>query len=213
MSCGSDSRSSASGSIASVELEVPETPAGGTITVLIREWSAGSRHAGERLFDAVYPKLKKLAQRQLSRESALLPLRPTELVHEVFLRLVAQRQCDWQNRNHFFALAATFIRRVLVDEAKHRLRRKRGQGVVHLSLEEVAAQLPAVGPSVDLLALDRALVELAGIRLAAAQVVELRCFAGLSLEETAATLGASRATVLRSWRFARAWLGQRLGAA
>lgn len=182
----------------------------GSITRLLREWSEGSRDAGDRLFDLIYPELKGLARQHLARESPHHGLRPTELVHEVYLRLARQRRCDWQCRDQFFALAATFIRRILVDQAKLRLRGKRGQGALHLSLEEV--QLPALSPNLDLLALDAALVELAGIRMAAARIVELRYFAGLSLEETAEVLGASRATILRNWRFARAWLGRKLGA-
>ncbi len=197
-----------------IERAAPPAPAGvpeESITQLLREWSQGSPEAGDRLFAAVYPDLKGLARQHLAREAFGAPLRPTELVNEAYLRLAAQSRCEWQSRNQFFALAATFIRRILVDQAKHRLRRKRGEGVVPLSLEDV--QLPSVGPSVDLLALDRALVELAGIRMSAARVIELRCFAGLSLEETADALGTSRATVLRTWRFARAWLGRKLGAA
>lgn len=209
MSGGAAARSEVSDPIVTIESEAPKDPPEGGITVLLREWSAGNREAGERLFDAVYPELKKLARQHLSREPALLPFRPTELVNEVYLRLANQRQCDWQSRTQFFALAATFIRRILVDQAKHRLRGKRGQGTIHLSLDDV--QLPVLSPNLDLLALDRALVELAGIRMAAARIVELRYFAGLSLEETADALGASRATVLRTWRFARAWLGRKLG--
>lgn len=182
----------------------------GSITLLLREWSGGSREAGDRLFDLIYPELKGLARQHLARELRGSALRPTELVHEVYLRLAAQRQCDWQCRNQFFALAATFIRRILLDQAKLRLRGKRGEGALHLSLDE--AQLPALAPNLDLLALDAALVELASVRMAAARIVELRYFAGLSLEETAEILGASRATVLRQWRFARAWLGRRLSA-
>ena len=101
----------------------PGSPAAepqGAVTRLLREWSEGSGAAGDRLFDLVYPELKSLARQHLSRERSAFRLRPTELVHEVYLRLAVQRESDWQNRSHFFALAATFIRRILVDEAKRR---------------------------------------------------------------------------------------------
>lgn len=183
----------------------------GAITQLLQAWSVGDRAAGDQLFDLLYPELKALARQYLRRESAAISLRPTDLVNETYLKLAAQRRCDWQSRSQFFALAATFIRRILVDHAKRSRRGKRGKGVIHLSLDDV--QIPGIPPNLDLLALDGALVELAGIRMAAARVIELRFFAGLSLEETADVIGVSRATVLRTWRFARAWLAGRLGTA
>jgi RNA polymerase sigma factor (TIGR02999 family) len=180
-----------------------------SVTAWLQAWTSGDPEAGERLFSLVYPELKKLARRFLARERAGVPLGATELVHETFLRLVAQRQDHWQNRDQFFALAATLARRVLVDQAKHGRRRKRGGGVVHVSFDE--GLFPGEPPNVDLLALDDALVELARIRLTTARIVELRFFAGLDLVETARILGVSRATVLRQWRFARAWLARKLG--
>lgn len=180
-----------------------------SVTAWLQAWTAGDREAGEHLFALVYPELKKLARRFLARERADVPLGATELVHETFLRLVAQRQDHWQNRDQFFALAATLARRVLVDQAKHGRRRKRGGGVIHVTFEE--GLLPGEPLNVDLLALDDALVELARIRLTTARIVELRFFAGLDLVETARILGVSRATVLRQWRFAKAWLAQKLG--
>jgi RNA polymerase sigma factor (TIGR02999 family) len=179
------------------------------ITVWLQAWTAGDPGAGDRLFDLVYPELKKLARRFLAREHAGLPLGTTELVHETYLKLAAQQQDRWQCRDQFFALAATLARRILVDQARHRRRSKRGGGAVHVTFEE--ALLPGEHLDVDLLALDEALVELARIRLTTARIVELRFFAGLDLEETARILGISRATVLRQWRFARAWLAQKLG--
>jgi RNA polymerase sigma factor (TIGR02999 family) len=179
------------------------------ITAWLQAWTAGDREAGDHLFALVYPELKKLARRFLARGRADVPLGATELVHETFLRLATQRQDCWQNRDQFFALAATLARRILVDQAKHGRRRKRGSGVVHITFEE--GLFPGEPPNVDLLALDDALVELARIRLTTARIVELRFFAGLDLIETARILGVSRATVLRQWRFARAWLARKLG--
>ena len=163
-----------------------------SITTWLQAWTAGDQGAGEHLFALAYPELKKLAGRFLVRERAGVPLGTTELVHETFLRFVAQRQNCWQNRDQFFALAATLVRRILVDQAKHSRCRKRGSGVVHVIFEE--SLLPGEPPNVDLLALDDALVELARIRLTTARI-----------------LGVSRATVLRQWRFAKAWLAQKLG--
>jgi len=179
------------------------------LTVWLQAWGDGDREAGEHLFALVYPELKKLAGRFLARERAGVPLGTTELVHETFLRLAAQRQDHWQNRDQFFALASILVRRILVDQAKHSRRRKRGGGVVHVTFEE--GLFPGEPLNVDLLALDDALVELARIRLTTARIVELRFFAGLDLVETARILGVSRATVLRQWRFAKAWLAQKLG--
>lgn len=182
-----------------------------SVTAWLQAWTSGDPEAGDRLFALVYPELKKLARRFLARERVGAPLGATELVHETFLRLVAQRQDHWQNRDQFFALAATLARRILVDQAKHDRRRKRGGGMVHVTFDE--GLFPGEPPNVDLLALDDALVELARIRLTTARIVELRFFAGLDLVETARILGVSRATVLRQWRFARAWLARKLGGA
>lgn len=181
---------------------------GEPITAWLVAWAAGDREAERRLFDLVYPELKRLARQRLAREQGRITLGATDLVNEAYLRLVAQR--GWQNRHQFFAVSATFLRWILVDHAKHGRRRKRGSDAVHLALDEEL--LPGgAGPDLDLLALDQALVELARIRTLAARIVELRFFAGLSVEEAAEALGASRATVLRQWRFARAWLACRLG--
>lgn len=183
--------------------------AGDDLTELLRSWKDAGRQR-ERLFDRIYPELHRLARQQLARERSSISIQATELVHEAYLRLVDQRRSDWQCRAQFYALAALTLRRILVDHAKHRRRHKRGAGAVHLSLDETL--IPGTAPELDVLALDQALVELAKIRLTTARVVELRYFAGLSLEETAAVMGIARKTVQRRWRFARAWLGRRLGA-
>src|SRR4029079_327476 len=173
-----------------------EPRAGEPITAWLQAWSAGDREAESRLFDLVYPELKRLARRHLARERGEISLGATDLVNEAYLRLINER--SWRNRGQFFALAATFLRWILVDHAKHGGRRKRGGRALHLTLEENL--LPGAAPDLDLLALDQALVELARIRTLAARIVELRFLTGLRLEETAEALGASRATVPRQWR-------------
>ncbi|MEM7048323.1 MAG: ECF-type sigma factor [Acidobacteriota bacterium] len=185
-----------------------QATADGEITALLAAWAAGHEQATDDLFERLYPELRRLARQRLLREPHTA-LQATELAHEVFLRLARQNRCHWHSREQFFALSSTLLRRVLVDRAKHRLRRKRGSGVALLSLDEVAAPglLP---PSHSLLDIDRALEELAEIRATAARVVELLIFAGLSLDETAHALNLGRSTVQRRWRFARSWLARRL---
>ncbi|MCH9649711.1 MAG: sigma-70 family RNA polymerase sigma factor [Deltaproteobacteria bacterium] len=180
----------------------------GDITQLLNRWAGGDSSAQDQLFSLVYPRLQSLASSFLRREPHAVSLQTTELVNEAYLKLVNQRPRRWQQRSQFFAFSATVIRRILVDQAKQRKRLKRGKGQIHLTLEEEA--LPGIQRDVDLLALDLALVELAGVRLSAARIVELKFFAGLSLEETAETLGLGRTTVQRRWRFARSWLARKL---
>ncbi len=181
------------------------------ITDLLQAWADDDAEAGERLFEAVYPELRMLARQRLAGENAAISIQATELIHEVYCKLVDQRRCSWQCRGQFFAVAAMMIRRILIDHAKQRCRRKRGSGVVHLSLDEV--QIPWLPKTLDVLALDGALVELAGIEMRAAQIAELRFFAGLSLQETARVTGLSQSTVQRKWRFGKAWLARKLGPA
>jgi len=189
---------------------------GEDITALLQAWSRGEAGAEERLFERIYPELRELARRQLRRHGEVVSLDPTELAHEAFLRLVVEKRHEWHCRAQFFAVTAILLRRLLVDAAKHRRRDRRGGGAVHLSLSDpqlpatVAATIAAPSPEVDILDLDRCLTELAGIRATAARIVELRYFAGLSVDETAAVLGLGRATVVRGWRFARAWLAARM---
>lgn len=178
------------------------------LTTLLRAWAAGDDDAEATLFAEIYPRLHRLAHNKLRGEASGRPLETTELVHETYLRLVHQRRVDWRCRGHFFAMAATLIRRILVDQARRRRSSKRGSGALHVTLAD--ADLPHCPPALDLLALDRALVELAAIRQTAARVVELRFFAGLGIDETAMILHVGRTTVVRQWRFARAWLTERL---
>lgn len=154
----------------------------------------------------VYDELRRIAAHLLRREPAGHTLQPTALVHEAYLRMIDQTRVDWQNRAHFFAIASQMLRRVLVDHARAKHRAKRGSGRVVLSLQEV----PVPARDVDVVALDEALTELARIDPQQARIVELRYFTGVSIEETAATLGVSPATVKRDWTVARAWLYRRL---
>ena len=171
------------------------------LTELLRAWTAGDPDAGERLFATAYPRLRSLCGQRLHGRMTPLTLQPTELVNEVYLVLARQRRVDWQSREQFFALASTFVRRILTDHAKGRRRGKRGHGVIHISVDDVS--LPTPGPDIDVVALDQALTELAAISVAAARIVELRFFGGLSLEQTARQLSMSRATAARRWRFGK----------
>ncbi len=186
-----------------------EKPSGQEVTALLREWSAGDRGALERLMPLVYGELRRLAASHLRSERGDHTLQPTALVHEAYLRLVGQRSVSWANRAHFFGIAAQMMRRVLVDHARRRLAAKRSPGTLYVDLgEEVAA---AADRAPELLALDRALTELERLDPRQARVVELRFFAGLSVEETAEVAGVSTATVKREWRTARAFLRHEIG--
>lgn len=178
------------------------------ITQLLRELSQGRRDALDRLMPIVYHELRRIAHGQLRRERPGHTLNTTALVHEAYLKLVNIRQVEWRDRAHFFAVAARVMRRVLIDYARARKREKRGGEAVQVPLVE-ALELP-VGQADDLLALDDALARLERQNERQCRVVECRCFAGLSLEETAAALGTSVATVKRDWTFSRAWLNREL---
>ncbi len=176
------------------------------VTDLLRRWSAGDREAAERVLPLVYDELRRMAARQLRAERHA-HTRATAIVHETYLRLSEQSGFEWPSRDHFFAFAAHLMRRILVDHARRRNRAKRGGHVRQLTLAEIedAGEL-GVEPSTDLLALDEALQRLEALDPRKVAVVELRFFAGMSLEETAAQLGISCETVGREWRRARAWL-------
>lgn len=181
------------------------TPAPDT-TRLLAESRNGDQHATQVLFPLVYDELRRVSAHLLRRERADLTLQPTALVHEAYLRMVDQTRVDWQSRAHFLAIAAQMLRRVLVDHARAKHRAKRGSGRIVLSLQDA----PGPAPNLDVLALDEALSELARIDPQQSRVVECRFFAGISIEETAASLGISPATVKRDWAVARAWLYRRL---
>jgi RNA polymerase sigma factor (TIGR02999 family) len=189
-----------------------ERKAGPTeITRLLQEWQGGSRDAFDRLVPLVYDELHTLASRQLSHEWRHGRLQTTVVVNEAYLKLFGQRQVDWQNRGHFFAIAAQLMRRILVDHARHELRQKRGGAAVHVGLEDAAdaAETTPVD-AVDALALDRALQKLEALDPQQGRVVELWFFGGLTVEETAAALGVSTGTVKREWALAKGWLYREL---
>lgn len=175
------------------------------VTQLLVEWQNGSQKALDRLIPLVYEELRSIAGRYLARESVGHTLQSTALVHEAYFRLVGQRRVRWQNRAHFFGIAAQMMRRILVDHARRQHRDKRGGPAPKLSLDEaVAVAEPEV--DVDLLALDEALTALARIDPRGARIIELRFFSSLTIDETAAVLDVSTGTVKRDWNAARAWL-------
>lgn len=174
------------------------------ITQILNQVSQGDRQAAERLLSAVYDELRHLAASKLAREKPGQTLQPTALVHETYLRLLGDRPVRWDNRGHFFAAAAEAMRRILVEAARRKGRLRHGGGRQRCTLDEGDA---IVAPdSVDLVALDEALEKLANDDPTKAQLVKLRYFGGLTVEQAGEVLGISRATADRYWRFARAWL-------
>ena len=180
-----------------------------SVTQLLVEWSHGDQDALERLTPLVYGELRRLARRHLSRERSDHTLQSTALVHEAYLRLIDQRSVQWQNRAHFFGVAAQLIRRILIDYARAKQAGKRGAGACLLSLDE-ALDSPAGGRPLNIVALDDALEELAKLDPRQSRIVELRFFAGLTVEETAEVLNVSTPTVNREWAAAKAWLFREL---
>jgi RNA polymerase sigma factor (TIGR02999 family) len=174
------------------------------VTQLLHQWTGGKREALDQLFPLVHAELRRLAASYMRRERPDHTLQPTALVNEAFLKLVDQRAVRWQNRAHFFGIAAQAMRRILVDSARAHAADKRGSGELLLPLDEALA--PAEMRSIDLLALDEALTRLADLDPQQCRVVELRFFGGLTLEETAEALRISPATVGREWTLAKAWL-------
>jgi RNA polymerase sigma factor (TIGR02999 family) len=174
------------------------------LTELLQQVNAGRDDALEQLMPVVYGELRRQAARYLRRERQNHTLQPTALVNEAFLKLIDQHNVRWQNRAHFFGIAAQAMRRIMVDHARTRQRVKRG-GVQHaVTLDE--AMIAGEPRSIDVLALDEALTRLAALDERQARIVELRYFAELSVEETAEVTGLSQATVKRDWAMARAWL-------
>jgi RNA polymerase sigma-70 factor (ECF subfamily) len=174
------------------------------VTKLLIELSNGDRAAVDLLLPVIYDELRKLAANYLRRERPDHTLQPTALVHEAYIRLVDQTRVNWQNRAHFFGVAAQIMRRLLVDHARKHNAEKRGQDFQKLSLDENIDR--AVERSAELIALDDALRTLASFDEQKARMVELRYFGGLSIEETADVLGVTPTTIKRHWRFAKAWL-------
>ena len=180
----------------------------GEVTSLLLEIKNGNREAERQLIPLVYAELRRIAGAYMRREEPGHSLQPTALVHEAYLRLTGVQEIDWQSRTHFFAVAATMMRRILVDHARARQARKRGDGWDPVSLNE--AILPATDRCAEILALDDALTRLALLDARQSKVVELRFFAGMSEEETGNALGISSRTVKRDWRVAKAWLFKEL---
>src|SRR5262245_53554814 len=178
------------------------------VTRLLIDWKSGSKDALDALTPLVYNELRRLADHYLRDERAAATLQPTALVHEAYLRLVAQSLPDWESRSHFFGVAAHLMRQILVDHARRCHSLKRGSGAEKVSLEETVSFAPSRGRDIE--ALDDALDALAQIDPRKAKVIELRFFGGFSVEETAQALDISVATVGREQRMAEAWLHREL---
>jgi len=174
------------------------------VTQLLLAWGRGDSNALEKLIPLVHCELMKIAQRYMAGEKTGHTLQTTALINEAYLKLIDSQKVDWQNRAHFFAVSAQLMRRILVDQARARKSKKRGEDVYSLPLDE--ALLVLKQPGRDVIALDDALKDLEKIDARKAKVVELRFFGGLSVDQTAAVLDVSSVTVRRDWRFARTWL-------
>jgi RNA polymerase sigma-70 factor (ECF subfamily) len=176
------------------------------ITQLLLNWSRGDQSALDQLVPLVYPELRKLARRYMGRESPEHTLQTSALINEAYLRLVDQLAVEWQDRAHFFAVAAQVMRHILIDHARSYLSGKRGGGAQHVPLDEVTVTAVGHERATELVALDDALTSLAKIDERKAKIVGLRFFGGLSVEETAEAVKLSPVTVMREWRAAKAWL-------
>jgi len=180
------------------------TPSPDEVTQLLLDWSNGNEAALERLTPLVYDELHRLARRHMRRERSGHTLQTSALVNEAYVRLIDQRRVHWQSRTQFFSIASRLMRRVLVDHARGHNRAKRGGGALQVSLDEAA--VVSQDRAAELIALDDALSSLAAIDQRKTQVVELRFFGGMSVEETAEVLKVSAVTVMRDWSTAKAWL-------
>jgi RNA polymerase sigma factor (TIGR02999 family) len=174
------------------------------VSQLLRAWSGGDQAACDQLMPLVYDELRQMAKRYMNRENPGHTLQTTALIHEAYLKLVEQKDAHWQNRAHFFGVAAKAMRHILVDYARTKHAAKRGGEKLLVSLDEAATV--AAERAAEVVALDDALTSLATVDARKCQVVEMRYFGGLTVEETAAVLQVSPETVARDWRLARAWL-------
>ena len=181
------------------------------VTRLLADWRGGDHSALDKLMLLIYDELRVLARRYMKRERSNHTLQTTALVNEAYLRLLGQQQADWQNRAHFFAVAARVMRHLLVDHARSRRYARRGGSALRITLDETVAASPE--ESVDLLALNEALGRLNTMDERMCRIVELRYFSGLSVEETAEVLGVSAITIKREWLKAKAWLYRELSSA
>jgi RNA polymerase sigma-70 factor (ECF subfamily) len=179
-------------------------PASQDVSQLLADWSNGDQAALDKLLPLVNVELRQLARRYMRRENPGHTLQTSALVNEAYLRLIDQKSVRWQNRAHFFVIAAQLMRRILIDHARSHHYAKRGGGALRVSLDEAAAVTEA--RAAELLAVDEALEKLTAMDARKGSIVELRFFGGLSLEETAEVLGISSPTVQREWRAAKAWL-------
>ncbi len=174
-----------------------------SVAELLSLWREGKQNAFRELVDRLYPQMKTIASAQLRRSDGRLELQTTELANEAFFRLRQQHQVDWANEDHFLAIVATVMRRIVVDHARNLSSQKRGGGWLRIQLDE---ELVSSADQDDLIALDDCLNRLTQIDAIGCQLIELRFFAGLSIDRAAEALGIGRATAVRKWRFARAWL-------
>lgn len=184
------------------------TPMPQEVTQLLVDWSNGDQAALDKLLPLVNAELRRLAASYMRRENPGHTLQTSALVNEAYLRLIDQQQVRWQNRAHFFGIAAQLMRRILIDHARHHQYAKRGGGALQVSLDEAAAVTET--RAAELLAVDEALERLTALDTRKGRIVELRFFGGLSLEEAAEVLGISSPTVQREWRAAKAWLHRML---
>lgn len=181
------------------------------VTQMLRQVQAGNRDALDELFPIIYKELRRLASSQLAGERANHTLQPTALVHEAYMRLIDQHSVNWQNRAHFFSIAAETMRRILVNHAVQRNAQKRGSGVACIELDEaISYHDQAADRELDLVLLDDALKQLEEFDPTQAKIVELRFFGGLTVEETAEVMKISESTVKREWRMAKSWLKTKL---
>jgi RNA polymerase sigma factor (TIGR02999 family) len=183
----------------------------GDVTKLLANWGQGNLEAREELIPLVYQELRSLASAYLRRERPDHTLQPTALVHEAYIRLVDQRNVTWENRHHFFGAAAQLMRRILMDHARSHLAEKRGSGVAKVALTE-AVVMSQEQPA-QMLLLNDCLTRLAALDPQQGQIVELRVFGGLTVEEITAIMGISSSTVKRDWALAKAWLSREIGTA
>jgi RNA polymerase sigma-70 factor (ECF subfamily) len=190
------------------ERAIPMTPSPGEVTQLLVDWGNGDKAALDRLTPLVHEELHRLAHRHMRLERPNHTLQTTALVNEAYVRLVDQRNLHWKNRTHFFAIASKLMRRILVDLARAHYRSKRGGGALQVSLDEVA--MVSQERAEELVALDEALTRLAEMDERKSQVVELRFFGGMTVEETAEAVGKSPITIKRDWDSAKAWLYREL---
>jgi RNA polymerase sigma factor (TIGR02999 family) len=178
----------------------------GDITDVLQEIADGDREKVGVLFSHVYPKLRSIAAGLLSRERRGYSMEPTALVHEAYLKLVDQQRATWKTRSHFFAVGAEAMRRILVDQARHRNRLKHGGAMLRITLTDLNAKALSVDRDQDVLAVAEVLDKLEKLDVRQAKIIELRFFGGLTLDEAAEVLGISRRTVAYEWRMARAWM-------